>query len=330
MELSNNNNLEADMKRGAYCGLLIAEAMVCIAFTIAQASFSGMVFTAMAFPFEQIGSCLRALSLSGGSGNTAAVAIYAILCLSPVSVLMILGKRRKLFAEDGLLGVLSAALFVDLYFMVNPALAGGVSEQAVAGAALACAIYSIICGYFVLRALRLFFQSDAEKLIRYMKLMLGVLGALFTYLAFGVCFGGMLDSISVLRADNTVNENLPGASYAFLVMRFTIDALPYIFDTTVILAALRLSDEIQMDRYSTGTVAAAERMSRICITALTVTIMTNIGFNVLQLLFMRTIRTVNMSVDIPVISTAFVLAALLLTRFIAENKKLKDDNDMFI
>jgi hypothetical protein len=39
---------------------------------------------------------------------------------------------------------------------------------------------------------------------------------------------------------------------------------------------------------------------------------------------------INGTVQIPVLTIAFVLAVLLLSRFIAENKRLKDDNDMFI
>ena len=36
------------------------------------------------------------------------------------------------------------------------------------------------------------------------------------------------------------------------------------------------------------------------------------------------------NLKIPVFSVAFMLAVLLLTRFVSENKQLKDDNDMFI
>jgi hypothetical protein len=40
--------------------------------------------------------------------------------------------------------------------------------------------------------------------------------------------------------------------------------------------------------------------------------------------------TLNSSLQIPVLSIAFVLATLLMARFIGENKQLKDDYDMFI
>ena len=74
------------MKRNVYYGLLAVEAVVCIAFTLAQMSFAGVFSTVTAFPFEQIALGLRALSLSGKSGNTIAILIYAAVSLSPIGI----------------------------------------------------------------------------------------------------------------------------------------------------------------------------------------------------------------------------------------------------
>jgi hypothetical protein len=322
------------MKRNIYYMVLVAEAMACAAFVVARASFGGAFSAAMAFPFEQIGAGLRALSLSGGAGNAAAVALYAALGLLPVAVLPFLGRRRKLFAEDWLLGLLSVSLFAILYFMVNPGVidsfTGGAAGQAVGKAVLGSVAYSIVCGYFVLRALRIFFQSDAEKLTHYMSAALGALGMLFVYMIFGACFSGLLDSVAALRAGNEGNENLLGASYVFLGIQALANALPYALDICVVSAALRLLNEFRADRYSPETVAAAGRMSKLCTGALAAAVLTSVAFNLFQLLFVKTLTVVNVSVNIPVVSVAFVLAALMLTRFVAENKQLKDDNDMFI
>lgn len=332
--LSINNNPEAVMKRNFFAGILAAEAAACVVLCIIQASFEGVFSAAIAFPFEQIGSYLRALSLSGTSGNVVAVAIYFAVSLSPAAVLLILRKRRGLRAEDGLLGLLSAVLFAVLYFMVNPglvgALAGGETGQSVGKAVLGGVVYSVLCGYFVLRVLRLFSLGGTDKLAFYMTVMLNLLNVLFVYLAFGACFDGLLNSIAALRAGNTGNEHLLNASYVFLVLRFVADALPYILDVFVVFAALRLLDEMRADRYSAETVAAAERVSKLCGTAVAVAILSNIGLNVLQLLFLKSLMVVNSSVQIPVFSITFVLAALLLTRLVTENKQLKDDNDMFV
>lgn len=54
------------------------------------------------------------------------------------------------------------------------------------------------------------------------------------------------------------------------------------------------------------------------------------GFNVLQVLFLDSLSHVVTTMQIPVFSIAFTLFALLFTRIIVENRKLRDDNEIFI
>jgi len=140
----------------------------------------------------------------------------------------------------------------------------------------------------------------------------------------------LLGSIAELRAGNIGNEHLLGVSYVFLVLQFAVDAMPYAFNILIVFAAVRLLDEMRADRYCPQTVAAAERISRVCVAALVATVLANIGFNLLQLAFAGLLMIVNSSVQIPLFSIVFVLVTLLLTRLVTENKQLKDDNDMFI
>lgn len=322
------------MKRNVFYGLLGIEAMLCVALRILQVSFSSAFSAVMAFPFEQIGLGLRVLSLSGGLGNAAAVAVYITISLSPVAALLVLRKKRRLYADDGLLVLLSAVLFAVLYLMINPGIIGsltsGAAGQSVGKAVLGVTVYSVLCGYLVLRVLRLFSVGGTDKLVGYLSVMLHLLNVLFVYMIFSTCIGSLVDSIASLKAGNIGNENLLGASYFFLILQFMADALPYLMDVFVVFAALRLLREMRADRYSAETVAAAQRMSRLCSVALAVTVLSNIGFNLLQLLFAKSLMVLNSSVQIPVFPITFVLAALLLTRFVTENKQLKDDNDMFI
>ena len=322
------------MRRRVFVGLLAAEAVICIVFAIVQTSFAG-AFTAMtAFPFEQIGRGLRALSLSGGPGNAAAVVIYIAVGLSPVAALLVICKKRKMFPEDGLLILLSVSLFAALYLMINPGvlsvMTGGAHGLTVGKSVLGVIVYSVICGYFVLRVIRLSLGSDSKMLMRYMSLMLCVLGAIFTYMAFGYGFRSLITSVAELRAGNIGNEHLLGASYVFLVIRYAVDAVPYVLNIWVIMAALLLLEELKKDPYSSETVRASDRISGYCAVALAVTTLSGIGFNLLQLLMISTLKTINVSINIPVISIVFLLAALMLTRFVSDNKRLKDENDAFI
>lgn len=322
------------MKQKSLWILLTIEAVLCVLLRILQASFTGVFSSAMAFPFEQIALGLRALSLSGWLGNLAALVVYVAASLTPAAALLVLVKRRGVQREDWLLAGLSAALFAVLYLMVNPgiigSLFGGAAALPVGKAILGGTVYSVLCGYLILRVLRLFFSGSTDKLQKYMTTLLFLLNLLFVYLAFGSCFGKLMDSIAALRAGNTGNENLLGASYVFLALQFLVDALPYLLDVLVVFASIRLLDELRADRYSSESVAAAGRLSRLCGAALGAAVLTGIAFNLLQLLFSKTLLVINSTVQVPVLSIAFVLAVLLLARFVSENKQLKDDNDMFI
>jgi hypothetical protein len=322
------------MKRHAFYGLLGIEALLFAASCILPGMFGGLLTAAVAFPFAQIGSGLRALSLSGEPGNVAAVTIYAVTSLLPAAILLVIRKKRRLYGEDALLGVLSAVLLVVLYLMINPgdiaSMAGTAAALPIAKAVLGGVVYSVLFGYFVLRALRLFSAGGTDKLLRYLSVMLRLLDMVFIYIIFSACLGGMLDSFTNLGSGNAGNEHLLGVSYVFLVLQFIVDALPYALSIFIVSAALRLLAHMREDRYSAETVAGAESLARICSVTLAATALSNITFNLLQLAFAKSLRVLNTSAQIPVFSMFFVLAVLLLTRLLAENKNLKDDNDMFI
>jgi hypothetical protein len=291
----------------------------------------------MAFPFEQIGWGLRGLSLSGIVGNISAVGIYFVLCLSPVIVFLIYRKQKKLYvpkAEDGLIFLLCGMLFAVLYLMINPGyiptLAGMDNGLTLSKTALGAMVYSVLLGYFVLKILRQFSAVNANKFERYMVHMLNLLNVLFVYAAFGACLNHMFDSIASLQAGNYGNEHLLGVTYVFLVLQFIVNALPYVLNVFIVFSALRLLHHLQSDRYSVETVKAAKRMSRLCVVVLVVTVLSHIIFNLLQFVLVHSLNVINVTILFPVFSIIFVLAALLMTRFLEENTQLRAENDQFI
>lgn len=322
------------MKHKKLCVFLACEAVLCILLHSAREILPRAFTAVMAFPFEQIGLGLRALSLSGDTGNIISIVLYTTLCLIPVGILYSLKKVRRLYPEDALLAVLSIVLFAVVYMMINPGLLGpyfgDAAGQSVTKAVLGGMVYSVLIGYAVLRILRLFFHADTGRLQKYLEILLCALNALFVYLAFGAYFSSLMDSFDALRSGNTGNEQSLGMSYLFLVLQYVVNALPYILDVLVVFAALELLDELSADRYSEAAVNASEKLSRLCGMALAVIVISNIGFNLLQLVFIKMLAVMNGSVQIPLISVAFTLAVLLLAQYIKENKQLKDDNDMFI
>lgn len=322
------------MSRRVLVTILLVEAIVCLIFAILVSSIGGAFSIVMAFPFEQIGLGLRTLSLSGRAGNAVAIVLYIVICLVPCAILFTLHRKNRLHMEDGLLLVLSILLFVVLYQMINPGLINFayIAEVGlpIAKAVLGSTVYSIIFSYLILRILRLFFSRDTKDLQRYMIILLAFVNVLFVYLIFGVGVNGLIDSFKTLRESNAGNEHLLGASYVFLILQFVVDYVPYVLNIMVVFAGISLLHGLSSDRYSAETIDSAEHLAKVCRISLVITLLTNMAFNILQLIFSKILLNINSHVQIPLFSIAFVLAVLLFSRFIAENKALKDDNDSII
>lgn len=324
------------MKRKLTIGLFILEALLCAGLCLMKANLTDAFTAAVAFPFEQIGLGLRALSLSGLWGNTAALVLYLALCLLPAVLLIPISQKRRLHAEDGFLVLLSALLFVTLYEMTNPGRLGalfsasGDSGLAVGKAVLGGTIYSALVGYVVLRLLRLSFESGAEKLRKYLGALLLLLNVLFVWAIFYSGLSGLLASFASLREGNTDPAVHLGMSYAFLVLRFLTNALPYALDFVTVFIVLRLIREMAAGRYSQQAVDAANRLSKWCAGALAAVVLTSVACNVLQLFFAGTLYTLDGTLNLPLTSLLFVLAALLFARIAAENQAFKEDSDLII
>lgn len=320
-------------KRYPFAGLLALEAFVLLILCWAGHANQGWFSGALAFPFEQLGAGLRALSLAGGMGNALSLLLYAVICFLPVAALLIIRRKRTLCREDGLLVLLTVLLFVVMYYMVNPGLIPapqGLMDGASYKGLFGGAVYALLFGYGVLRLLGRFVEADRNKLQDYLFFLLKILAVVLIYLAFGACFQDFLTAMADLREGNRGNEGALVVSYGFLFLRWLAAALPYVLDVVVILAALDLLDNMRADRYSEAVAAATKKLSRLCVVSLAATVLVTVALNLLQLLFLGKLYTLHVTVYLPVLSIAFVLGVLLLVQFIGENRQLKEDNDLFI
>ena len=89
-------------------------------------------------------------------------------------------------------------------------------------------------------------------------------------------------------------------------------------------------DQLRLDRYSQATIAAAENLSRICRISVTVMILTSIAVNLFQFLVWTKVYKTSYVVDIPLLSIVLCIAVLLLAKFFASDKAMKEDHDMII
>jgi hypothetical protein len=191
-------------------------------------------------------------------------------------------------------------------------------------------IYSVLFAYIFLRVLRRVNSADIEKLQKYLVVLLYALNALFVFIAAGICFGNFLASIQTLKAGNVGNEQGLGLTYVFLFFQYVVSALPYVLSVFVVFSVLSLLYEMHKDRYSGETVIAADKLSRLCGTVLAVTVLSGMTYNLIQFIFAKRLSVTNSNIEIPLQSIVFLLAVLLVTQIIRDNKKLKEDNNMFI
>lgn len=295
--------------------------------------FPAAAFSLLAFPFEQIGGALRALSLSGPVGNGLAIALYLLLCLLPLGYLALRKKRAGLRPEEGLLVLLSALLLWCMYLMINPGdigpLFGFPQFTDLGKAVLSGCLYSVLLGYGALRLLRRFQADGSGRLLQSLRILLFVLCAVFVYAIFGQELTRLFSSFSELAAKNTDGASLL-LSQCFLVLRFGVAVLPFAFDLAISLRGVNLTRALSQDPYGEAVVREAEGMARLCRRSVCSVMLAQIGVNVLQLLLAGHIRTSSYSLSLPLLSVLFLLLMLLLSQFFAERGRLKRDNDLFV
>ena len=98
----------------------------------------------------------------------------------------------------------------------------------------------------------------------------------------------------------------------------------------VIFGARKLLDLSKEAMYQEENVVFIEKLVRFCTLSLIITIVADVGFNLLQLFFQSQLYQMDYVVNIPVFSLALVMAIQLFARYIREMQRLKKDNDLFI
>ncbi len=285
------------------------------------------------FPFGQIGEALRALSLASSAGNIAAMAIYLFISIAPVLYLVyrVARQKKEPDAIDILLIMMSVLLFIMMYFMVNPgyinsALYGAMPGK---GAALAMTFWSMMVGYAVLKCMKASAGTDEKKLAKYLKVILIVMAVtICANIILGIFTEVIPAAQGVKEIDQQLNNDY-NTSF-FLWIKYFADKVPSVLNMVVIVYAVKMVDQLRLDRYSQETISAAETLSRICRISVSVMILVSIAVNLFQFLVWTKVYKANYVVDIPLFSIVLCIAILLLSKFFASDKALKEDHDMII
>lgn len=322
------------MRSKRFAIVLVLEVILCITYLILKTIVPGWFTVATAFPFEQVGNLLRALSLVNAIGNVIAIVLYVAICLIPTGMYLYLRKRGKAGKMDLFLPVISAVLFFVIYYIINPGLfvvmVPGTSKMM-----LGMLFYSVFCCYLVLKILEKCLKADANWLEKGLHIILYLIIMMLIFEIIMGCFGEISAAYQKAQTENSASEFFFDASdltmtYIFLALQSIVRAIPFALDILIIFGGMNLLDAMKKDMYSEESVMAAEKLATTCIRSLVATMLSGLALNVLQVLLRNQIHYVNLVITVPIFSIMFALMVLLLAKYIRETQKVKRELDMFI
>lgn len=265
---------------------------------------------ALATPSYQIISLMWTLAGISEGWRIAAIVLYVVICLLPLAGLGIIARRRKPYSEDWLLVLLSAVMFLLMYRALD-------DSEYIHSVVLQMGLLTVLVTWLVLRVLRYFNGSDDARLVKLSKWAIILLGLLF-----GFTLGW--------QAAAVILQLIAGPSVALFV-----DSASVIVQNVIIIygcvIAFDLACMLRPDGQLTDeAVDEAGRLYRYSAEALTAVMLISLAANLIKLVFITASPSNDVNVDLPLAPLLFCLAALIVSRFMAAHKQLRDDNDLFV
>lgn len=276
----------------------------------ALAAWPGLIELPFKLPCGYFVDLLWDISKTGAVWRILAIILYVLVCLVPAGALFLISRRRRPYREDWLLALLSVVLLL----LVGRALD---RDRAVYSTFAQMGLLAVLVTWLALRLLRYFSVSDDRRLVRLVRIVVVLIGMLFAALA-GV------SAFAILAA---------------LFERFSIPALAEGAGSVAssgitvygCLLGLRLVDSLgEGGELTDDTVDLARGFYRYSVRAASAILLISLAANLVKLVFVRVSSSTDVSVNFPVFQLLFCLAALIVSRFIAAHKKLRDDNDLFV
>lgn len=317
------------MKLKWQIAILEIVALFCIVIIFNPFTMPISLTSIFSFPFEQISSFLRYLSLSSSFGNILSLILYIIICFSPW-IYFLKKKNRTYNLENILMIVLPFILLFIIYQMINPNDLFLHNVISMNNAILGILVYSTIFSFLILKSLRGIQEKNPNKLLNYLSIILFVVNIILVIQIFYAGLITVRQAIIAMESTNSLNNGLFRINQCFIFIRFILDNLPYMLNIIVILFGTKVLQTIQLDGYSSKTIENAQQLSKLCKKFLYIILFSNIGFQFIQLLFGKSLFNVNSEFDFPIFSILLILVCILVVNLIKENKELKEENDRFI
>lgn len=217
----------------------------------------------VSLPFRAAGRALRALSLSGETGNVFAILIYAILCAVPLAVAACALVRDKRFTAAKLtLVLLSGYSYAALYFFINPnAVRFSVDMSAEARESFLAVVYiGLSFAFYGLLLLSVVFKlvsrakREEKSFYRLVKILCALIGCA---VAFPFFFSELLSLISAAKTG--------GADAAVGAVSFVLHGGLCALLMAAAYLAYGGARDLDRDLYSQENAALLKRISRLCL-----------------------------------------------------------------
>ena len=287
------------------------------------------------FPWEQMGLGLRRLSLSGSAGNIAAWILFLAAGALPLFTMAFLRYRRKSCGADYLLPLLSVSLFAGLWFFINPSYmdrylspmpTGGIAKYS-----LAAVIYSLFLTWILLRLVFLYEKAGQGRLLAGLRILLGLYGLVLGIGLFVQSSVEFREALRALQESNTGSDShLVRISTLFLAIQVVIGILPTASQIALLFMMVLFLRRYEKEPFGPEASLAMKRLKAASGRLLTVVLLANAGFNVLQLLCSRFLLTSFHRIPFPLSEILVMLGIRTLSFLYLESRRLKEDNDMFI
>lgn len=274
---------------------------------------------------EQFGQWLRALSLSGLTGDLAAWGI--VLLLSALPALGLVWRGRNYW--DWLLLLASLQIFFGLYFLINPTLLNpALPSGQIWGLVFSAGTVSVLLAWAVLRGLERLKKAPSPG--RTLSLLLDGAGCCL------LCLTGWEHAVTLfenIRRTAEANTAIPAQllpTDLMLTLLTAADCVPILLSCLVLFQGGDLARAMETAPFHAETVLLAEKLSRRCAEIAAISVLICVGGNLLQMLFFSLLHQMTNIISFPFITVLLSAALELLCRYIREAKAVSDDNDSII
>lgn len=289
--------------------LIVLSAVLGCAVCAAAAAVPELTILIFKLPCGFFVDLLWELAMTGDGWRIFAIALYVLVCLIPAAALLLLSLRRRPYREDWLLAM-SAALFI----FIGRALS---SHWDMYSTFAQMGLLAVLVAWLVLRLLRYFNASDDARLVKLARIAVVLLGLIFGFAAGWTLIGAAAGLLGGFQFSLLADGVSAVATDVILVLGC--------------LRALRLINTLgPAGEIADETVTEAEGFYRFSSKALAAIVLISMWASLAKLLLIELSRDNNVNVSLPIFPLLFCLAALIVSRFIAAHKQLRDDNDLFV